>query len=186
MGIFARLFGGGKAQPSPEPARGLPAKKGAICPSCERQMLPGVPCPFCNPQQFGDELEEGTVSSNYKPEGSVKEGLAGVIVADQAAQKHGAKGFLHVFQGANKGATVLLGGKVVSIGRGTGENVLPLNDSGVSTRHCEVRPVDGGFQAVDVGSKNGTFVNDARVKEKPLGNGDVIGFGGTRIYVGIY
>ena len=38
---------------------------------------------------------------------------------------------------------------------------------------------------VDGGSKNGTFVNDKRVKEQALVNGDLIAFGGTRIYVGI-
>jgi hypothetical protein len=186
MGFFARLFGR-ESGPAPA-AKSLapaPAAAAATCPRCERRMLPGVPCPFCNPQQFGDAVQESTVSANYKPQKGVKS-LAGVIVADQAAQQHGAKGFLYVYEGANKGATILLGGKFVSIGRSAGDNVLPVNDGGVSTKHCEVRPIHGGFQVVDLGSKNGTFLNDARVKEKALASGDVIGFGSTRIYVSIY
>ena len=73
----------------------------------------------------------------------------------------------------------------MTIGRAADQNILPLNDGGVSTKHCEIRAIQGGYQLVDTGSKNGTFVNDKRVKEKALANGDLIAFGGTRIYVGI-
>jgi pSer/pThr/pTyr-binding forkhead associated (FHA) protein len=73
----------------------------------------------------------------------------------------------------------------VTVGRKVEENVLALNDGGVSSKHCEVRPIQGGYELVDLGSKNGTFVNDKRVKEKTLVNGDLIAFGNTRIYVGM-
>jgi hypothetical protein len=189
MGWFSNMFGGKK---EPEPGGGAaPAApklsasgEKRVCPSCNRALLPGSPCPFCNPQHFGEELPEGTISSSYKPQQGVT-GMGGVIVANQLAQQHGAKGFLHVYQGANKGASVLLGNKVVTIGRKVEENMLALNDGGVSSKHCEVRPQGSGFLLVDAGSKNGTFVNDKRVKEHMLVNGDLIAFGGTRIYVGI-
>jgi hypothetical protein len=184
MSFLSKLFGGSKKEETPKGAQSgaieMPKK---MCPECQRALLPGSPCPFCHPQHFGDELPEGTVSSNYKPQQGVV-GMGGVIVANQLAAQHGAKGFLHVYQGQNKGASVLLANKVISIGRAP-ENVLPLNDNGVSSKHCEVRPIQGGFQVIDVGSKNGTFINDKRVKEKALVNGDLIAFGGTRIYVGI-
>ncbi len=189
MGFLSKLFGGGKdkgaADPAPAAAAG-PATTGErkTCPECQRLLLPGSPCPFCRPQHFGEELPEGTVSAAYKPQQGVT-GMGGVIVANQLAQQHGAKGFLHVYQGANKGASVLLASKAITVGRVAEQNILALNDGGVSSRHCEIRPIHGGYQIVDVGSKNGTFVNDKRIKEKPLVNGDLIAFGGTRIYVGI-
>ena len=191
MSFIKKIFGGSEPTPAPAPAQAKPAatpapggKAGGTCPECQRRLLPGAPCPFCHPQHFGDELPEGTISQNYAPQQGVT-GMGGVLVANQLAQQHGAKGFLHVYQGANKGASMLLGTKVVSIGRKAEENILALNDGGVSSKHCEVRPIQGGFQVVDTGSKNGTFVNDKRVKEKVLANGDLIAFGGTRIYVGI-
>lgn len=202
MGLISKLFGGaggkapeGEAAPKPEvasagpaPAAAAPAsgQSRATCPRCDRALLPDMPCPFCTPQHFGeDATQESTLSSQYSPSKGLSS-LGGVIVADKAALQHGAKGFLYVYEGPNKGTTVLLSGKFVSIGRDPKENVLGLKDGGVSTRHCEVRPVHHGYQIVDIGSKNGTFVNDNRVKEKVLANGDIIGFGATRIYVGVY
>lgn len=194
MGLLDKLFGGKKDDAAGGAAGAAPAgaTSGSMgkprpeqkCVECGRRLLPGAPCPFCHPQQFGDALPEGTIAQGYAPQEGVT-GMGGVMVANQLAQQHGAKGFLHVYQGANKGASMLLGTKVVTIGRSAEQNNLPLNDGGVSTKHCEVRPVDGGYQIIDVGSKNGTFVNDKRVKEKLLANGDLIAFGGTRIYVGV-
>ena len=182
-GLFGKLFGG--KEPEKKPSAPAPVYEKKLCAECQRALLPGAPCPFCHPQQFGEELSEGTVSSSYKPQAGVT-GMGGVIVANQLAQQHGAKGFLHVYQGANKGLSVLLGTKVITIGRKAEENILPLNDGGVSSKHCEVRPAaGGGYQLVDLASKNGTFINDKRAKEKTLVNGDLIAFGNTRIYVGI-
>lgn len=183
MSFLGKMFGGGKQEPKPTaPANPIFEKK--VCPDCQRALLPGAPCPFCRPQTFGDELPDGTLSAQYKPQAGAM-AMGGVIVANHLAQQHGAKGFLHVYQGANKGLSVLLASKVVTIGRKAEENLLALNDGGVSSKHCEVRPIPGGFQLVDAGSKNGTFINDKRVKEKALVNGDLIAFGNTRIYVGV-
>jgi len=189
MGWLSNLFGGGKKAAGAAASAGAPAKGASVgekrnCPDCGRAMLPGTPCPFCRPQHFGEELSEGTISASYKPQQGVT-GMGGVIVANQLAQQHGAKGFLHVYQGANKGASVLLANKVVTIGRKAEENIMALNDGGASSKHCEIRPTANGWLIVDVGSKNGTFVNDKRVKEQALVNGDLIAFGNTRIYVGI-
>lgn len=187
MGLFTKLFGGGKGGGEPEGggAQKAAAISSKTCPECQRPLLGSGACPFCKPQNFGEEMQEGTVSTNYKPQAGISN-MNGVIVASQLAQQHGAKGFLHVYQGPNKGASVLLGTKVVTVGRKAEENMLALNDGGVSTKHCEVRPVHGGYQIVDIGSKNGTFINDKRVKEKALVNGDLIAFGNTRIYVGVF
>jgi hypothetical protein len=184
-GLFGRLFGGKPAEPAKPKESATNTFEKKLCPTCQRALLPGTPCPFCHPQQFGEELSEGTISREYRPQAGVH-AMGGVIVATQLAQQHGAKGFLHVFQGANKGLSLLLANKAITIGRKAEENMLALNDGGVSSKHCEVRPVQGGYELVDTGSKNGTFVNDQRVKEKVLVNGDLIAFGNTRIYVGLF
>lgn len=196
MGLLDKLFGGGKeeeARPErPAPSSGSrraaaaakPGEEPKSCKECGRRLLPGVPCPFCHPQHFGDELPGGTLDQEHRPQQGVA-AMGGIVVANHLAREHGARGFLHVYQGANKGASVLLATRPVSIGRRADKNVLPLNDGGVSTRHCEIRPTQKGFRVVDVGSKNGTFVNDERVKEKELQDGDLLAFGGTRIYVGV-
>lgn len=55
----------------------------------------------------------------------------------------------------------------------------PLADPDVSRVHAQVAPVPGGFAIVDLGSKNGTFVNDIRVGTTPrlLADRDVVRIG---------
>ena len=49
----------------------------------------------------------------------------------------------------------------------------------MSRRHAEVRPSGDGFVVVDLGSTNGTKVNDVRVSEHQLKEGDEVRFGNT-------
>ena len=50
-------------------------------------------------------------------------------------------------------------------------------DSGVSKEHAEVRMAAGQCVIVDLGSANGTFVNDERVTERVLQDGDRVRLG---------
>lgn len=82
------------------------------------------------------------------------------------------------------GERVYLAEKTTTLGRG--DPVFPsglLNDLKISRRHAEVfRARDGRFRLVDLGSKNGTFLNMRKIpafKEVPLSEGDVIRLGGT-------
>jgi diguanylate cyclase (GGDEF)-like protein len=54
---------------------------------------------------------------------------------------------------------------------------LELVDDSVSRRHARLRPIGDGFEVVDLGSTNGTFVNDVRVKAHKLEPGDRIRLG---------
>jgi pSer/pThr/pTyr-binding forkhead associated (FHA) protein len=63
---------------------------------------------------------------------------------------------------------------------GRAECEVELNDPDVSRRHAVLRQVDGGLGIEDLGSKNGTFVNDRRVSGiVPVGAGDRVRFGNT-------
>jgi hypothetical protein len=84
-----------------------------------------------------------------------------------------------------RGTLVLAGGRSVpltqrevTIGR-LPECDVVVEDPGASRQHARVRRTDDGFVLVDLGSTNGTLVNDAPIQERVLENGDRITIGET-------
>ena len=66
----------------------------------------------------------------------------------------------------------------ITIGRADCD--IELNDPDVSRRHAEIHQVDDELAIEDLGSKNGTFVNERRVSGiVPIAPGDRIRFGNT-------
>jgi pSer/pThr/pTyr-binding forkhead associated (FHA) protein/S1-C subfamily serine protease len=81
---------------------------------------------------------------------------------------------------------VLEGGRRVAVGAelviGRRKADLALNDSQVSRRHAVVRPIEGGMEIEDLGSANGTTVNDEAIKTaQRLRNDDVVQIGRVRL-----
>jgi pSer/pThr/pTyr-binding forkhead associated (FHA) protein len=75
--------------------------------------------------------------------------------------------------------TVQLIKDVTTIGR-SAQTDVPLADDNASRQHCQVRKWAGKFLVEDLQSKNGTFVNGAKVvKEVALSDGDLIAVGDT-------
>jgi pSer/pThr/pTyr-binding forkhead associated (FHA) protein len=73
---------------------------------------------------------------------------------------------------------VLMEGATASIGRSTGNDII-IPQRHVSRQHSVIAFRDGIFMISDLGSANGTFVNDRRLTDPfPLAHGDVI-----RLYV---
>jgi hypothetical protein len=64
------------------------------------------------------------------------------------------------------------------IGRLAGSEV-ELQDPGASRRHAEIRRQGDDYVVVDLGSTNGTLLNDSPVKEATLSDGDRITIGRT-------
>ncbi len=58
---------------------------------------------------------------------------------------------------------------------------LVLNDIKVSRKHAMVRWEKDEFVVRDLGSRNGTFVNDQRIEVTGLANGDVLRFGNMEL-----
>lgn len=62
------------------------------------------------------------------------------------------------------------------VGTAPGCDII-LADPMVSARHCEIRKVEGGFKLLDLGATNGVVVNDKRMREHFLVDGDSIRLG---------
>ncbi len=87
---------------------------------------------------------------------------------------------LIAINGLKKGTTFPLESDEVSIGRESA-NVIALNHSSISRRHCVVRRGDQGFTLHDLGSFNGTFVNEIPVSEQKLSHGDRLRIGNIQL-----
>jgi len=68
--------------------------------------------------------------------------------------------------------------KSYTIGRRTDAQIR-LSDVQVSRRHCRLAFISGRWQVCDLGSSNGTFVNNCRVNQADLRPGDVLLVGAT-------
>jgi len=67
----------------------------------------------------------------------------------------------------------------VSIGRSR-VNEIRLDDMTVSAQHCRIIPENGKHVLYDLGSTNGTYLNDKKVKMAVLGEGDIVKIGETQ------
>lgn len=83
---------------------------------------------------------------------------------------------LIVIKGADEGKQFDLVEGVLGVGRDAG-NKIRLHDTEASRRHAEFRHKGGDVQLVDIGSANGTFINNQQIKEALLHTGDQIRIG---------
>ncbi len=83
---------------------------------------------------------------------------------------------LIVIKGADEGRQFDLTEAAVGVGRDA-SNAIRLHDTEVSRRHAEFRQAAGGYRLFDIGSANGTYVNNRAVEEAALQPGDQIQLG---------
>ena len=89
---------------------------------------------------------------------------------------------LRITQGRQLGLTLPLG-EGIEIGRAP-DCQLVLEDDYVSTRHARFVRVDQGFVVEDLGSTNGTYVNNQRISTPtPFGPQDTLRIGRTLMSV---
>ncbi len=86
---------------------------------------------------------------------------------------------LVVITGPLQGQAFPISGSI-SIGRSP-ENDLQLNDLQVSRHHAMVRRTEGGVYLHDLDSGNGVYVNERRIKESKLTDGDIIAVGPVQL-----
>jgi transcriptional regulator with GAF, ATPase, and Fis domain len=85
---------------------------------------------------------------------------------------------LTVIAGPGHGTTYRIAGDRFSIGRDS-QNHFSIPDHSVSREHCVICRQGDGFLIRDLGSHNGTLVNDLPVKERQLAHRDCISVGHT-------
>src|SRR5438270_258999 len=86
---------------------------------------------------------------------------------------------LRVLNGSLEGQEIELIPDPQTVGRGSSCNIK-IGDAGVSSKHAKVWCEDGVFFVMDLGSTNGTFVNDRDVDREQLSDGDTVTFGMTK------
>ena len=86
---------------------------------------------------------------------------------------------LRLVSGTNAGKTWKLPKNDAKIGRDK-SNLVAIEDSKSSREHARIRFADGIYSISDLGSSNGTFVNDNQITgHVPLSDGDLIRIGDT-------
>ena len=89
---------------------------------------------------------------------------------------------LHITEGPSAGASLPLGDSIL-IGR-TPDATLDLHDQYMSTRHAVIARTPSGYVVEDLGSTNGTYVNDRRITAPtPITPADTLRIGRTTIIV---
>ncbi|MCE9546635.1 MAG: FHA domain-containing protein [Planctomycetia bacterium] len=85
---------------------------------------------------------------------------------------------LFVIQGRDQGHRFDLEEPSLFIGRDIANDVR-LQDTEVSRRHAELRRTEQGYELVDLGSSNGSYVNGEKITTRLLSSGDQVQLGRT-------
>ncbi len=97
---------------------------------------------------------------------------------DALAPSHKFIGWLVFAEGEREGEIISLDQRI-TIGAATGCTVIIKGDDFISSRHAEVRLTEYGFEAVDLSSTNGLYLNNQRISIEPLVDGDTLRVGKT-------
>ena len=89
---------------------------------------------------------------------------------------NGDRSMVVIHRGPSKGARFLIAENKCSIGRSP-ESAIFLDDVTVSRAHAQISKNPQGFELLDLGSLNGTYVNNGSVKSVQLKTGDEIQIG---------
>jgi pSer/pThr/pTyr-binding forkhead associated (FHA) protein len=92
---------------------------------------------------------------------------------------HSGKGLLVIRSGAQSGNRYVVDG-LTTIGRHP-DSAICLDDVTVSRRHAQVALDNGRYVVRDLGSLNGTYVNQMRIDELALEQGDELQIGKYRM-----
>lgn len=166
--------------------------QGPRCNRCGRRNPPdGRFCAYCGtslrPGVEGSSETTSTISISgleaYDPESTGQHPMPVLSPEAQAAVDALPSGsaLLIVRRGPNAGSRFLLDGDLTTAGRHPHSDIF-LDDVTVSRHHMEFRRhAEGGFEARDLGSLNGTYVNREQIDSHVLRNGDEVQIGKYRL-----
>ena len=115
------------------------------------------------------------------PQSALNALLSSLVDADKSAVEAVLNGdpdkaMVVVHRGANKGSRYLISEERTSIGRSP-ESEIFLDDVTVSRSHAVIERNGSAFALNDLGSLNGTYINNQSLKTAPLTCGDEIQIG---------
>ena len=141
-----------------------------FCTNCGHENQPGANfCSSCGQVLPRDE-EPRTVTFALDPQGSADDLEVNV---DEVSNG----GVLIATRGPNSGSEFALEHVITTAGRHPDSDIF-LDDVTVSRRHAEIERTTEGFVVRDVGSLNGTYLNQRIIEgDTPLGNGDELQIG---------
>ncbi|MEZ5066643.1 MAG: FHA domain-containing protein [bacterium] len=74
--------------------------------------------------------------------------------------------------------------KEVTIGRDPASDIF-LDNAGISRSHARIERTAGGYQIEDLGSANGTYLNENAVQRDFVGHDDVVQIGKFALWIGV-
>jgi ABC-type multidrug transport system ATPase subunit/pSer/pThr/pTyr-binding forkhead associated (FHA) protein len=114
-------------------------------------------------------------ASALMPLAAAKAPAAGVRPKTRAGP--GSKLRLTILSGSRKGAVLDLGGSVLRVGRTPDSSVALPEDRVVSAQHAKLVRLEDEYVVIDLDSRNGTYLNGARVERAAVADGDVLALG---------
>jgi hypothetical protein len=165
-----------------------------ICPVCkESNEMEAIFCRHCGAALEDAFLDPGARTKTTDMRAVVPESIKDWSI-DAAAVP--ARGIAIYIEGEFSPAYTHSGGEFV-LGRKTGTtsstpeglfDLAPLGgySRGISRRHAVIRWAEHGYEILDLGSVNGTWLNDERLvpqKYYPLASGSHLRLGGMRLFV---
>lgn len=172
------LMGKSKPAPAPAPPPPMPMPPppqqpmGIQCPSCQRRLPLGVNrCPFCHPPEPAAPLPPPPppVAVAVDP-GYATRGRGATV---------GPNGYLQITEGPGSGKQFTIKPNIqITIGRAD-DNLLVIADSEVSGKHCVLNCANDRIEFTDLGSSNGSFLNDQPFRGGMIKSGDTLRLGRT-------
>ncbi|MDD5448834.1 MAG: DUF3662 and FHA domain-containing protein [Actinomycetota bacterium] len=126
-----------------------------------------------------DRLHEGEFWIKCEMEGDVSPIRAGGKARGRSAPKK-ISAEIELLDSGEAIPLISMRGETLSIGRSP-ENDVVIPDPNASRYHARIEVKGDHFSIRDLDSTNGTWVNEARVKEAELADGDLIRLGTTRL-----
>jgi hypothetical protein len=162
-----------------------------VCQACKtKNELEAIVCSHCGATLDDPFLDPGAKTKTTDMQTVDLERIRGWSIEERAVPEGGIA--VYVEGGANplyinSNGEFVIGRKVGT----TSEGLLDLSQSGgyhmgVSRRHAVIRRAEHGYEALDLGSANGSWLNDERMvphKPYPLASGSHLRLGNMRLFV---
>jgi hypothetical protein len=147
--------------------------KKKFCSQCNQQLdASWDACPYCKQAADQAAAAAAAAAAGKKP---MKTQAFMINAPGGAASGMQLLGWIVPMQGPQRGELFTLS-PATTIGKDPACNIV-LSDSFMSSRHAEIKAEAGIWVLKDLGSTNGTFVNDKRVDKQELVDNDMIMFG---------